>query len=330
MKLYRTKFPPSTLRSNISYNLNFLVSHYILSIDRVLFSINYKYFNQVHSELKLCFDTEGSHTRTKYGKQTWRYISGQSLIQLIRYPTSYCFQVQVHDLSHSVWNEVLKALFSVIPLHDRINALSLSQCEIAMDFYAVEGVSIEEIGRKLVSSITMKHARVDFFNTRDTTAYFGHKGNARTGTKGLRCYPKLENGCFRIELQANRKILREFELSSNFYPLDIDPRQYIEFRSPLNESGYQKLCRAVCKKKGVDLKNITPMHTLVMRKIHLREFLCLHCDRYGDCLYAEIEPTSKPVQCQIDAFKTVKKRFELTHGIDHFFPKVKNTNGSLS
>src|SRR4030042_601769 len=89
----------------------------------------------------------------------------------------------------------------------------------------------------------------------------------------------------------------------------------------MSESGFEMLFRAVCKKMRVDPADTSSMRPNMVRNVRMSDLRCYCCERAESCLYAETEPFSQPVQCQIDAFKTIKKRHELTYGLDQFFPK---------
>jgi hypothetical protein len=317
--LYRTKFPISRLTVNISPNLNFLVSHYQLSVDRVSFSVSYQYFDEVRSALKRSFTYEG-YSREK-GKSIWRYLCGDSLIQLVRYRSSYWFSVTVHDVTSTVWREVLSALFSTVSWRYGSDPVKLSQCELATDFYPVKGASAYDVGREILSALSMTHSRTDAFRVFEDTVYIGTRGNVRSGVKGVRCYPKPETGAYRVEVQLNRAALKEFHLPSDFYPLAIDPWRYLEFRRPMDESVFERLFRAVCKKMGVDPADSSTMRANLVRNVRMSDLKCYFCERSERCLYAETKPFSQPAQCQIDAFKVIKARHRLNYGIGHFFPK---------
>jgi hypothetical protein len=324
-KMYRTRWPACAFCSNTSALLYISLSHCRVSIDRVKFVINHKYYNAVKSILREQFEPFG---RTALDMQTGITIQklkrDNSLIQLVRGSLSYNFAVQIHDVTRSVWDEVLSALCMAVDPSDKVNAIKLSQCELAMDFYPADGVSLETLAELLFSSVSMKNAQLDAINIVHTTAYLGTDGNVRNGSKGLRCYPKPEIGAYRIELQANRKLLKQFDLfADGFSPLAINPRQYIQFRQALSDHYYQLLFKAICKKKGVDTTKYSQLsNTMLEKRIYMSEFLCMNCDKYVDCY--RIGDEGMPVACQINAFKAVKKRFGLSQQLDALFPRTIN------
>jgi hypothetical protein len=318
-KLYRTRFIPSNLTVNISPNLNTLLSHYIISVDRVSFSVKFKYIQLVKVLLDERYQYAGY--RRKDSRNIWSYYYGDSLIQLVRYPNNYWFSVTVHDVAHNLWCRVLDTLLSVVDWRYRDEAVILSQCELAVDFYPVEGATVFEIEREIVSNVTLKHSRTGAFKPYEGTAYIGSKGKVHSGVKGVRLYFKRELGCYRLELELHREALKQYRLSTDFYPLEIDPWQYLEFRRPLSESGFERLFRAVCKKMGIDPTDKSTMRPNMVRNFRMSALKCYDCEREELCRFSSL-PFSQPVQCQIDGFRSIKRCFKLTYGVEHFFRKA--------
>ena len=318
-------YPEVTTYVNISNFSKYDTSpcnNYDISVDRVNFSVNFKYLNLLREELKAQFKFVDVNVPSD-GKTIWKYLSRRSYIQLIRYDNSCWCSVCVHDVSSLAWRKLLKALFRVVSKDDRSRSLSLNQCELAVDYYPSEGESIVDLGKKLISMLSITHSRIGMLNDYIDTVYFGKDGNVRAGSKGIRCYPKPETGAYRIELQLNRKVLRSFKLSPYRYPLDeFSPFSYINFRRPINTDGLIRLHNTVLRKKG--LSHRSEFANAVRLALTRNDFDCRYCEK-KNCTHFLYGPL---VQCQIDAFKRIVKRTGLKYGVDYFFPKSERTVAS--
>lgn len=211
---------------NISSLLNKLTPNPIIenvtveqSIDRLCIAIKNKkgLFRSIKNSFKVEFKDQKCQRKAQ-GTLIYNHSYDNSKIRLIKYRNKpYWFEISVSDPSKDVQLIIKKVLESIECLKSDV---SLHQIEFALDLYPLWRNSLDLLQESTRHHLVLNHSRIDSFRQIGETIYQGRKGNVRNGSKGLRCYCKEENNdhFLRIELQANRKMIRRLRIDRSEYP----------------------------------------------------------------------------------------------------------------
>ncbi len=293
------------------------------SIDRICIAMKNKkgLFRLIKNLFKVEFKYQGCKKRKAQGTLIYNYSYDNVNIRLIKYRNKpYWFEISVSDPSKDVQLIIKKVLENLECLKCEV---SLHQIEFALDLYPFYRNSLYLLQESISHHLVLNHSRIDSFRQIGETIYQGRKGNVRNGSKGLRCYPKEEHSsCFlRVELQANRKMIRRVGIDLNTLPIDpshIDLFDYVSMRRGLDKDSLDKMCVAF-RKKRLKMKSITlpPMSCRILEQGYKSRILS---DLGENPLFDKIEA---PVAVQISVFKVWKKKLGVSSQVDRFFPPVR-------
>lgn len=208
-------------------NLKHLITKILLDIDRIKFSLPYKY----RDELLCLVESEGSvihqpdNLKNRYKK--YKFHDAEICIDDIKYSTKINFYDRVFVTLYDTTLEAQRSLNGILSLISRYKSswfdeVMLNQVEVSYDFYASSDDNLELIKKYLNHHLVMKYARDKSYSWYFDTLYIGRKGYIRKGSKGARSYEKFEGGeCFyRFEMQYNRPFLKKAGISIQDLPLD--------------------------------------------------------------------------------------------------------------
>ena len=262
----------------------------------------------------------------KKGHIVYRYKDGSSNIFLVKYPYNpdryrNWNLIALTDPNASLQTKIKDILETHI---EKQSHMSLSQVENPLDFFNSDNKDIKMTFNILNHHSVLRNSQENSFNQYVDTFYQGKNGNARKGSKGSRSYTKTENDetFSRIELQANRLLLKKLGLNVSSLPIepeDINPFQYIEPRQGLNASSLDKLSTTLAKRKHKSTRD-NPNFS----NISLSSFK----DIYSILILAEMgchspsDLSSVPVAKQINIFKKFRREAGITNQVDQFFPKM--------
>lgn len=219
--------PPFNKGQNYPYSSSRIyIRKPVQAIDRIQVSIDARCLEACLACFKDEFESQAQKI-DKRGRLIRAFMFDQCLIELVKHPnrgphSQLWFFVGIHDpttlAQEKVAEIIIMALDSLGLPHDHA---SVSQVEFALDFVPAYPAMLRELTDYLQSSLTMQHGRAGSCKMVETTLYVSNKGNVRSGTKGIRCYPKERNRV-RVEVQANKPFLKGKGVTINSLPLVAD------------------------------------------------------------------------------------------------------------
>ena len=307
----------------------------IPSIDRIKLNIRYRplTFNKILSRFKQQFtykNTDKDQTRLI---RSFTY-SGK-LIQLVEYLTPgsfFWFPITIHDPDEEIQLLVRDIIFDSTPKHWIVSdKVKVSEIEFALDFYPEDLKERYALNYFLDYLLVLKFSRVGSYRAIKTTSYQANSGHIRSGSKGLRIYPRRRY--VRVELQLNRKMMKSFGLELSSLP--IDPRDasvldFVDIRKGLDGAGTERLTDSIIKKACPQFKqkyargDSNKRNILIWRTKRqayrslvaniVSEYQHAPCDIISDPIY------DRPVAAQLSRFKELKKKYGLTTKVNDVFP----------
>jgi hypothetical protein len=188
-----------------------------------------------------------------------KYEVHNSTVQLVKYPSKFdystmWFSLVIHDPSLLAQEKVLSIISEIMKtVGCGQESVSLSQVEIALDFCPINYKDYDNMQYLLTKSVNLNYSRSKSHRQYLTTKYIGLNGNIRNGSKGLRCYSKGDRIKFyRIELQLNRKHLREHSINFNCLPIYanvVDPFKYVKLYKQISNANINKLAKKITSER---------------------------------------------------------------------------------
>ena len=276
-------------------------------IHRLQYSLGNRYASTVLGQFKSLFEYIKP---TKVDKKFIRkFRHGHSRIKFARWGRRGFndYAVIVYDPDVEIQN-LISQIMQVCPM-------SLSQVEVAFDFYPENEYDLRELRRVLTDGLIFKHSRARcYFNFSKLefrgTEYIGKKGVVRKGSKGLRIYNKQQDGrhFLRMELQFNRPFIKSNGISLPVNADRFNLFDFVDYRKALDED---RLLKVLCKKWARPVKRAADVEML--RSLAL-------CGIYSWVLNVIVCPSD--IVCeQMSLFKVNLKHENLIHRINEFFPK---------
>lgn len=237
--------------------------------------------------------------------------------------------ISISDPDDTIQHRLVKVL-SGFPI-----SVSVSQVEFAIDFYPDRQSDMAILRHHLSHVLYLKHSRVDCYNEkcgdvvdqrsgcRTTTSYLGLTGNVRKGSKGVRCYGKSDEALVRVELQANRRLLKRLKINLPDLPIganDIDVLDYLDFRR-FDDRLWGKLVDCCCRKHLPGFARMTDRRKAVMGdaiESGIRSFF-QSIFKQGSFHPSDLDII--PVSEIISAFKALRKEYGFTAHWQSFFPR---------
>ena len=143
----------------------------------------------------------------------------------------------------------------------------------------------------------------------------------------MTCYAKEVEGCYRIELRANKALLKGMGFTIDSLPIlseDLNVLDYIDFRRGLDANSFRRLVRLVLKKHFPNSRRESRRSRMAAAvKMMCIERMILEHISVGSTVSSDLsEWTTKPVAQQMDYFKELKKKHGLTSQVNEFFPSI--------
>jgi hypothetical protein len=297
-------------------------------LDRIQFSVFNKInvYRMIEETFREVFEYLGTN-KPKKDRIVNKFRFGDITLHLIRYlPTnsfrSYWFTISVSNPDDKIQMHLLE-----IFKRNDCN-VELSQIEFAVDFYPENKSDLFCLRHDLANSSVLRHSRLGSYREigdyPKVTAYQGRNGNIRKGSKGFKCYIKSQKGCVRLELNANKGLLRTCLIRTSSLPVrasDINIFDYITFREVDDQSLY-KLIVSCCKKRWPGYSKLTGSRRAM--KVYIMEstiFDAFEKSKYGS-------PTSHwthlkfiPMAECINITKKLKRDYGFTNHPYEYFPK---------
>lgn len=166
-----------------------------------------------------------------------RYEYWNGHIDLIKWKEpekQFWFGIDIHDPDRKIQLQLVSLLHPFISRGAPGKpSVGLSEVEVALDVFPKEVIDLFPLAAALRQKLCLRRASAGSFRRTFNTH---HHGELRGRWRGLRDYPKLENGeyFFRIEVQLNdHYISRRLGLSVDDLPLDADitdPLDHVVYR----------------------------------------------------------------------------------------------------
>jgi hypothetical protein len=203
---------------------------------------------------------------------------------------------------------------------------SVSQVEFALDLYPEIPWDLYDI-ELFAKGLVLTHSRSDSFKRIGRTMYQGRRGTVRRGSKGIRCYPKVAKGFYRVELQANKGLLRKEGITFESLPIrpsHISVFDHVQLRHGLDAASLPKLADLLAKRR-LSRANYGERKMRIAGATLSNAFeslIACAITEDGTRLYGDLNARSvKPVAKQINYFKKIKEQSCITNQIDEYFPK---------
>ncbi len=295
---------------------------YRLHIDRIQFSIPSRCIRYGDFRDRLEKQFVFLRVEKKKNRIIRQYKHNEIRMQLVYYRNhQHWFALSVSDPSCD-FQILIKQIFESLGV---INSISVKEVEFALDLFPHPS-DLYDLAAVLSRSLVLKHARAGFCILKGTTMYQGTMGNARRGSKGLRCYPK-EEVLYRIELQANRAMLRSEGIAADGLPVQpsrVNIFDHVCLRRGVN----QKCLRGLVRLVGRNSKPISGSAERWRRMAEAARARAIEHMILENVLWSGICPfdlhteLAKPSPMQIDFFKKLKSKYGMTNQVDEYFPKA--------
>ena len=277
------------------------------SIDRVEISVPLNYYRPIFNKMKLDL---GKHTTKKVKREIRRrFIRNNKRIVVktvrtnLREQINPRFYIQLLQPETAAMQYIYKLLSTLVPLkeYSQFNPC-INQLEIAWDFVPHDPCERESIKEYLGHHVHLKYSRPGSIVKFKETVYIGKGGDARKGAKGLRGYPKdkVDEKVARLELQFNRKYLRDrnitIDLLPQLFPEDFRLFDHVEFLDDFSAKGLRNIARSVLRNRGYSTENT--------RKSRFRVNVLAY--RFRRMIHGSVLGITNTVSEQIDRFKEIK------------------------
>jgi hypothetical protein len=288
------------------------ISHIAL-IDRIQLSLRPHHNDSVLSDLNSMFRFTG--TKRKPGRLIWKFVYRGRRIEFVKWfwkkgkPVYYSSLIsyQPDDEMQYIFLELLNTY-----------RMTLSQLEIAFDFYPKLLHDLYPLRRIITYGIILRHSRADFYSRYLDTEYMGKHGNKRKGSKGSTFYNKQHEGrkFVRIELLFNRGFIKRNGISLPVNVDDFNLFDFMDYRHPLDKKRleellYKRQIKACPVEKAADVR--------IARELE-RETIRSHVDWVF--MYGPSNLDGNPVVAdQISNFKLYFENDNLANRVSEFFPK---------
>jgi hypothetical protein len=301
-------------------------------LDRVQISVRetHGFFEAVYAEFRRRFD----HLGTNKVKQriVHRFIYKKIRLQLVRHQQKgehdqrWWFSISISNPDKEIQFLLLDILYDIgIHTPERSYA-SVTEAEFALDLFPEDINDLYDLGIVLSKSIVLRHARAGSCRWIEGTLLQGHQGYVWKGAKGLRCYVKPGRPFYRIELQANKRLIKKHGIEVHDLPLDssrIDIFDYLSRRCGLDEESLRRFVRLVCKKYGPSPDVVLSKMATAARARSMERMILENVVDDGVCDPLDLAlQTAMPVGIQVDYFKKRKVELGFTSQVDEFFPKL--------
>ena len=288
--------------------LGFQIKKIIPSIDRLKLSISDYLVNRLRPQFKRMYGK--CKTSKKNDNFIYKYVSPDGTgVHLVQYPNSIWANLDLYDVSLETQIRVIELLSSLIPSYSVAEDVSVTEFELAIDFFPRFKKDVPLLCDNLASCVTLKYARPGSYEKFKTTHYFGKDGHSHDGSKGIRIYPKeSEVGIFvRLENEPHKPYLRD---RIGFFDLPVSPGRFdvsnfVVLRDQIDSKSRERLRGRIEKKlrQMEQHKNKNPLwFTSIpkheVRRIEKHEFVCN----------------------QIDEFREICNKYGLSASLNSYFP----------